>query len=374
VTPRGPVLAIAHQIGAARAVGPVIEALRRRGENVIAIASDLAVTAFEEQCIQFFAMNVRPESAAQLAAEQLDQSRPAVVLSGTSAGVTLEKAVVAAANRGGIPTIGILDHWSNYSSRFEGPSGIRHYFPALLAVMDETARRDLLALHYPADAIAVTGHPAFDALISFAKEDRVAMRRRLGVSHGEKLVIFASEPQRRDHGSSLGYDEMDALKILLDVLSDMPKPRPRLIIKPHPTESPTDLQLLARAYCGVWSVVTDVHPRTLMLAADVVVGMTSLFLVEAALLGTPAVSVQPNLVGEDRFIGNRLGVTHAAGSRESCRSRLLELFSNHDRERTAATARRALGVDGGAAERVAKLLSTRMQPDYSHSNSPIWSV
>lgn len=361
--PNGSILALAHQIGSGRAIAPVIRALRSRGHNVVVAASGQAVEAFERDHIAFSVVDLAPESMPKAAAEMIGNVPPAAILTGTSTGVTFEKVVIEIAKRRGIQTISVLDHWSNYLARFEGPSGIDHYFPGCLAVMDETARRDLVAIGYADDAIALTGQPAFDGILTLIRKDRAAIREQFGVHDDERLVVFASEPQRRDHGDSLGYDETDALRMLLDSIADLPDPKPRVLIKPHPTESTDALATVAAAYIPRPTIIGDVDRWELALAADVVVGMTSLILIESALLGTPAISVQPDLPGADAFVGNRLGVVDSANTREACERSLSRFLGAHSRPTIAAAARRVLGVDGDAAARVSDLIEKLMRRD-----------
>jgi len=363
VISNGSILALAHQIGSGRAIAPVIRALRARGHNVVVAASGQAAEAFEREHIAFSEVDVGPESMLQRAMEMIDSVGTAAILTGTSAGVTFEKVVIEIAKHRGIQTISLLDHWSNYLARFEGPSGIDHYFPGSLAVMDETARRDLVEIGYAGNAIAVTGQPAFDGIIAFVTKNRAAIREQFGVRGDERLVVFASEPQRRDHGDSLGYDETDALRMLLDSIADLPDPKPRVLIKPHPTESTDALASVAAAYVPRPTIIGDADRWELALAADVVVGMTSLIRLESALLGTPAISLQPNLRGVDGFIGNRLGVVDAAYTREACKHSLSRFMDAYYRQTTAAAARRILGVDGDAAARVSDLIEKVVRHD-----------
>jgi CDP-Glycerol:Poly(glycerophosphate) glycerophosphotransferase len=339
----------------------------------MAASSGLAAAAFEEAHISFSSFDMSIEVMPGRAAQLLDAMKPGAVLAGTSAGVTFEKMLIETAKRRGIPTIGVLDHWSNYLLRFQGPGGSGHYFPSILAVMDDAARADLLAEGYAYDAIVVTGQPAFDALVALDERQRPAIRETFGVRADERLLVFASEPLRRDHGRSLGFDETDALRMLLEVVGTLPGAAPRVLIKPHPTEPIEALSAVAARSPVQTAVVPDAVPRDLVLAADVVVGMTSVILLESALLGTPVVSLQPNLRTADQFIGTRLGIVRPAYDSAACRSALVELLGASDRRGVASAARSILRVDGGASGRVADLIETALRPGAArtvHSQVP----
>ena len=97
----------------------------------------------------------------------------------------------------GIPTLSIVDFWSNYTERFDT-------LPDKIAIIDEQMRQEMLAEGFPDDKLVITGQPAFDCLAEkrkrFDESDswkhplRYAARRSYGLHPYEKLVIFMSQP------------------------------------------------------------------------------------------------------------------------------------------------------------------------------------
>lgn len=356
------VLVICHQIGGSRAVGPVIHQLQQMNLRVLTLGYGLAAEGFTQQNIQFTPVSdtLPADANFRLWAEGiLTVTCPQVVLSGTSSGFTPEKAVIEQAKQLGIPTVAVLDHWSNYVARFEGEGGSFHYLPVRLAIMDSLAQQDLLGLGYPLASLVITGQPYFDNIPTcLAQTDRQLLRSKYSIGQDERLLIFASEPQRQDYGMTLGYSEVDALRTLLESVAQINNLKWHIYIKPHPTEDESELQAIASQSPVKTTLINSIPPRNLMAMADVVVGMTSLFLIESALLGVPTLSFQPNLIGEDIFVGKRLFLIESAYSQEDCRNWLTQLtyLEGNLRRQRAETAWQRLGLDGRAALRVANLV------------------
>ncbi len=356
------VLVVSHQIGGARAVGPVVRQIQSSGRTIITLGYDHSAAGFRQQGIECQTpaeLGTPPGPLPEMARAILNQVRPGAVLSGTSAGETLEKVIVREARAANIPTVSVLDHWSNYAARFAGPEGPWHFLPDRLAVMDTLARDDLLHLGCPAERLVVTGQPYFDDLPTLLTAAQPAkLRSRLGVLEAETLLVFASEPQGRDHGLALNYTEIDSLRVLLESVAELPRVRWRVLVRPHPTEDRSALAAEMQRHAVQLDWAPDWPPRDLMLAADGIIGMTSMFLVEAALLGCVVISLQPGLAGADQFIGQRLGLTLPAYDGLMAEAWLAECgpLDEELRLRRARSRWPSLQVDGAAAWRVADVL------------------
>ena len=66
---------------------------------------------------------------------------------------------------------------------------------------------------------------------------RTQVRQELDVDPGRPLLVFASEPQGRYYGDSLGYDEQDALGALSESAVEV-APDAEVVVKLHPLEQP----------------------------------------------------------------------------------------------------------------------------------------
>lgn len=209
----------------------------------------------------------------------------------------------------GIPTIAVLDQWHNYRERFSGPNGTQmcEYLPDMICAMDESARQGMIREGIPAERIRVTGHPKLACLraargINRSKEIK-NVRKGLGITDNQSLILFVSEPFSSGFGYEVGFTEVSILKELLlyfyERHTTMRKSdNIRLVIKLHPKNSPDVFRQIEKGYDAVWKTIRpvttahDVSVESLLLASDVVIGMASIMLMESIALGRPTVSLQ----------------------------------------------------------------------------------
>jgi hypothetical protein len=98
-----------------------------------------------------------------------------------------------------------------------------------------------------------------------------------------------------------------------------------------------------------------------VLAADLVIGMSTMLLVEACLLGRVVLSIQPGLRFADPLPTNRWGVSRAVYSQEDIEPAVTSLLFD-EAARVEAVARTAkIRVEPGAAQRIVRVLDSLMQ-------------
>jgi hypothetical protein len=293
-------LVMARDAGAAAALSPVARALIREGRlGVSIVAFGQAAGVFRERGLPVLSFS---ESPTQEQIESLLAREGArVVLTGTSMQAAEDAAFWDAARRAGIPSIALVDHWCNYSERFTSEAPFDSV-PDTIAVMDEAAAAALQAEGCPPGLLLVTGQPHFDEVIrDSATLSKTEVRQELDVDSGRTLLVFASEPQGRYYGNSLGYNEQDALRALLESAAEV-APDAEVVVKLHPLEAPdafSDLPETERRVAV--RVVRAYPPEHLIRAADVILGMTSVLLLEAVLTGVPTISIRPG-GNEDHFL------------------------------------------------------------------------
>ena len=134
------------------------------------------------------------------------------------------------------------------------------------------------------------------------------------IGSGSFLVIFVSEAFQRDFSDSLGYNEKSTLEFLIRTLSAIVEEtgiKLRLVVKLHPQNTPSDFTGLdfsqTRLRFPISMIRQEIRPRPLALASDLVVGMTSVLLVESILLGLPTISVTLNSKEEVDLVAIRVG-------------------------------------------------------------------
>jgi hypothetical protein len=374
--PKLKVLTVARDAGAASALAPVVRTLIDDGAvSVTVVAFRYAEAVFRHFGLPLWA--VADDGSVEGVAERLlSDEKPAFVLTGTSMKPLRDAAFWRRARERSIPTLAVLDHWAHYAERFSDPDGPPFsYLPDVVAVMDESARAVMISQGCPAERVTVTSQPAFDDFDSLTPEAernlREVSRRELAVSSDDILMVFASEAIAKHFGADensplfLGYTETDALRVILEASRVLPKDvrrRLRVIVKLHPMEGPERLQPFVNEFADLHvRILQHFPPKKLIAASDVVTGMTSIFLLEAALFGRPSISVEPRCSVPHSYITHQGGLIQRANDLDTCRGLLsnaiAETDSDRKERRRLAIAR---GFDGLASRRIAAMIYERL--------------
>jgi hypothetical protein len=343
------ILIAARDAGAAAALAPVARAILEEGSRVpVIVAHGKAVAVFERAGLPVLALAEQP------VAEQVDsllaRERVRCVLTGTSMRPARDDLFWSGARRAGVPSLAVLDHWCNYAERFTQRVPF-DTLPDALAVMDSVARDALVAAGCPGETLRVTGQPYFDdLLVRMGGLDRAHVRHELGVALDRRLVVFASEPQERYYGDTLGYTEDTSLAAVVDALGRV-DPSTLLIVKLHPLQNDTAHQAVQVEGLAVEVRVLRAYPAThLVVAADAVFGMTSVFLLEGAIGGRPTLSIRPGGDPDDHFLSRHAGAITSVVDRDLVEPAVTEALA------AGIGAPRAADVGAGAVAHILALI------------------
>lgn len=316
------VFALAGDPGGAAAIAPVLKKMQQ--------LPDYRLTAFSyKQATQVFtgagiaSTHLSEKTTEECFKGLIRQNESNVVLLGTSVnGVDLEKKCTLAARQAAIPSLAVLDFWSNYRARFGLVSNEQSAVPDRIAVMDERAVKEMCELGFSMDGLVITGQPAFDKLAEWTgdkvRETKRRIRTNLKCHKREKLILFASQPLADFYGTDpksidhIGYTEHSVFNLLTNYL---PKRDVTLIVKTHPREKE-----------GAWCVKANTAQHFLTnplnystlhfcVAADLIVGMNSVVLLEAAMIGCRILSLQPGLNGKNALAPHE-NITFCFGNTE----------------------------------------------------------
>jgi hypothetical protein len=271
------VLFSAHDAGGANAIAPVIAALGDMGAELHGVLSDPAQDIFAASRIPFTA---GPSASAD------------IFVAGTSAGDTPDKRIMR--EIGETPSLYVLDFWLNYWQRFSTTGGKDSaLLPTRICVMDDIAKKEMIAEGFPSERLTVTGNPHFD---HFA--DAVT-----GDSEEKQRILFLSQPLRSS--AAFPFDEFSVLSDMASSLKTLPEEY-YISIRLHPKEErgKFDAYLSPRVRLAEEATLEDA-----MSASGLIVGMISPTLIQAAAAGKRVVSYEPGLVGADSLVSNRCGVT-----------------------------------------------------------------
>lgn len=297
--------------------------LRAEGISVINIEQECRI---EEEEIYHFLKRVNPD----------------VVVTGTSLDDYTERYLWKAAERLRIKSYAILDQWMNLGIRFSEYTYAEAelykkchehcYLPYRILVMDELAQRMLIEEGVDGERIVVTGQPHFETV--YAKYQQVSE------VYDRKYwnIVFVSEPISNDYDKNdkqklyWGYNEKTVFRQLYDCLlrqADCLSKDIRLIIRPHPREDINNWKEIVQTLSSK-HIMTELDEKNssfeILKSADVICGMSSMFLLEAVICEKPIVSIEIGLCRENPFVLDRIGICHSVLTEEELSFRLMRIL------------------------------------------------
>jgi len=366
---RTDILIYVEDPGAANFVAGLPHAIGQRGLRAQILAQGKAA---EQLAALNESFEPYPEQCDE--ARILDAFSPHLVVVGTSENVDSPAfLMIDGARRLGITSVGLVDGPSNADHRFRGRSGqALGYAPDWIIVADETVRQKFLALGVRRDRVLIGGHPRYDAVLAqgkiFAKFDRNQLRRRhfSGVAADRKVVIFLAELsdgvnphlfRRTPDYTLVGRGDVDGrteiiLEEVLDALSTM-EYRPYLTVRLHPKNTKAQFAVWADEIDAFSAGGTSDDLLEMLYAADLVIGLTTVLMMEAALAGCRTLSVLPQAREADWLPSIALSLTACVCHRDALRDKLASaLYTQSWLDTKPEDA-----VASGALERVASILS-----------------
>src|SRR3989344_4770440 len=153
------ILVSASDPGGGNAVLPVVQLLRSAGHSVTSIIDGASRGIFQSMGVDIIdATNFTDAMLAELCSgKKFD-----VFFSGTSIGDTIEKRLLMFCRERSIPSVFVVDFWSNYWQRFSSHVKDMKYLPDVICVMDKRAKDDMIKEGFNEKKIVVTGNPHFD--------------------------------------------------------------------------------------------------------------------------------------------------------------------------------------------------------------------
>lgn len=352
--------------GAANYVAQLPAGLWEKG-----VPSILLADGFAENHLRERGCPVQRVEPSRDAGDLLSVYRPRLLLIGTSENVdTLGLRLIAAARGRGIRSIGIVDAPSNAAHRFRGrgASALAHA-PDWLVVPDRETQGAYTDLGFPAGRVAVCGHPQHDHVLAVKgaldREDRNALRRRLfpGLAADRPVVTFVAEvstgldpgqyARSKEYTLSGRGDRPERTLIVLEEFLDaisVVAAEAYLVLRLHPKNAADEFAAYRDAFARVSA---GGSPLELVYASDLVAGMTSMLLQEAALLGSKTLSIVPRVVEREWLPTIRQGITPCVTNRSDLIRALRGLLRG---DPPAAPPTRRWDTAVGSRERVVRLI------------------
>jgi ubiquinone/menaquinone biosynthesis C-methylase UbiE len=241
--------------------------------------------------------------------EIFDAQKPDIIICGSADNpVSIDKLAIVEARKRKILSVGVIDFWTGCESRYSNKKADSLYYaPDYLLVIDTTIMEKFVQLGFPKERIFVCGHPHFDEILSkkreMEKQGKAYFRRKYfpDVTKNEKIILFSGEPlwygekfQKNSQYSLTGYkNSSERIHVALDeFLSSIKRVNmeAKVIIRMHPKNSDSDY---AKYKNRVWQVTKYGNSVEMLFSCDAVVGVCSMFLLEAVIIGKPVLSIMP---------------------------------------------------------------------------------
>jgi hypothetical protein len=304
------VLLLVEDPGAANVIIPLLPCLKEEGILFQVGGRGPAESYLNHRQIEYFSLTN------QSAEEIINCHTPRLVLVGTSENrdsICLD--VIETCRKAGITTIGLIDQMANAEYRFRGRSNSAlTYSPDCLFVPDEETTSAYTELGFDSGSIFISGSPHIDLVRAraseLASEGRANVKARIfpNLELDKTVIVFlcecdtglAPDQYMRSNDyllSGRGTNHRRSAIVLEEFLDSIQAggiiPAPYIVLRLHPKNNIDELV----AYLGeVDYVSSGGSPLELVYAADAVVGMTSIVLVESLILGTPTISITPRLI------------------------------------------------------------------------------
>lgn len=337
---RRKILAFAREAGGAAAIAPVCKAMVDEGWNLLLLGKDQGLEVFRNKKLPCIDFPVFDDAALEDIVYHNLGSHPDIILTSAS---SLPKEMTCRyiwrwGQRHSILTVGVLDQWQNYALRFSGPNKSDHlaYIPDFIFVMDEIARRVMAEEGIPLERIIITGQPAFDNIrdnfqLLIGEVDRI--KGQLNID-GDYIVTYVGESLQDAYGDTLGYDEQSVLEFLGDTLdnfcSENMKSKICLIVKLHPENKYEEFESVMQKWPSFEKriIAKELSTYQVIAISDIVVGMSSVMLVESILAEKPTVSLQLNSLVDSQLVATRTGAIPFIVSPESGRELLYRILAD----------------------------------------------
>ncbi len=292
---------------------PVAEVLRKTEQISFLFATEQRYAERVRSVVGKNMVVVNSIPSLQQASALLDSFVPSAVICGTTRYESIDRVLTVEARKRGVWSVGVLDEWSNYRRRFENERGELIYLPDKLAIMDDLARQEALAEGLPESLLAITGHPALTRMAGDISRSGIeyAVPSCIARYPGHIVITFLSEELWANFtgagsmGEPLGFDERVVLRDIIDEAGRLDQPV-LIVNKLHPS---SDREETVEQFGAV--VVATVKTASLHLLlrhSAMAIGMISVALIEAAMIGTPIASYQPNARVQGLSTAVRLGL------------------------------------------------------------------
>jgi predicted glycosyltransferase len=231
---------------------------------------------------------------------------PDFIFTATSYTSTIELKFINASKKFNIPSYAFVDHYTNFSSRFL--LNDLFIYPDTICVIDSKAHL-LIMDQKTTSKIIITSNFYHEYLKNWvAPVNKYYFFKKCCIPENNKLIVFAPEPLSNVGGIDFyGLDEISVFKSLLKVLNNLCTDNISIVIKAHPNQKKDLFEYINPSDSLHIMSGDNLHVNTLLYHADVVIGIFSNILIEAAILETMVIRCLIGLKKEDPFSHLQVG-------------------------------------------------------------------
>jgi hypothetical protein len=312
---------VSRQIGTAEAFSPLIECLKKQLSE-----EKVKVFAYPESMDTLKGFSPFLVNSFQEAEKSLVQFKPDLVVTGTSAKVSDDLLYWDWAQQTNTESVAYIDQWVNLKERFF--SNGKLHSSDKVAVVDENIKKNISEFGIDNKNIFVVGNPLLEnkKIRKFEKKSTYS-------------ACFVTEPIVTEVGDENfkkkhGYLDVDSFQMAVDSLSQFAtnsNTEWNLLVKIHPRDQKDRFEkIITSLQPSIQIKITDFSKEDIFASVDLVMGMTSMFLLESSQMGIPTVSFQPQrkLISEVIESQNSIGVVTEKGSGSEVIKTAIENFKN----------------------------------------------
>ena len=266
--------------------------------GTVALISDIARPYFEG-IENIHIMPVDREVTQEQVDDIIRESDPYYIITGASAGMCVEKRLIKSAHKASCKVVSFVDHYWNLWQRFANTETTEkwEYQPDMIFVSAAVCKDKMLSLGCFASEIGIYQHPLLHDVFPAPLHTASETFSLLGLAKDKVPFVFVSEyvfpgsdiwhwdqPQASDIDNTL-ISMLDAAASLNDEGCNIV-----LIIKKHPAQTQSFAPILAKYPPALYRVVGKFDKASLFHVSKMIIGLNSMFLLEAAEYGVDVYS------------------------------------------------------------------------------------
>jgi hypothetical protein len=266
--------------------------------GTVALISDIARPYFEG-IENIHIIPVDREVTQEQVDDIIRESDPYYIITGASAGMCVEKRLIKSAHKASCKVVSFVDHYWNLWQRFANTETTEkwEYQPDMIFVSAAVCKDKMLSLGCFASEIGIYQHPLLHDVFPAPLHTASETFSLLGLAKDKVPVVFVSEyvfpgsdiwhwdqPQASDIDNTL-ISMLDAAASLNDEGCNIV-----LIIKKHPAQTQSFAPILAKYPPALYRDVGKFDKASLFQVSKMIIGLNSMFLLEAAEYGVDVYS------------------------------------------------------------------------------------